>query len=251
MSDACFTLAKRIWSYAVRVGQELVVVELEDERDLVRVLARHRSEHAERRGHGVAAALDRELHDVLGVEVGRVGRERRAGGVLDALVDRQDRDVAGAAEAAGVEQRLQAPQHARRPIGLGEDAVHEVGAGQVQGVLRDRLALVRKKARSSPRIASMRSIPTPAALLAMATFSLLSQRSYRTSRVLNGEFEVLDRGLPDRPLHQLLHRQVQLRRLDLGQLRPRQRVARREQRAAVLVRDDRDRVGAERAAPRP
>ena len=42
----------------VRIRQELVVVELQHERNLVRVLARHRSEHAERRGHGVAAALD-------------------------------------------------------------------------------------------------------------------------------------------------------------------------------------------------
>ena len=56
----------------------------------------------------VAAALDRQLHDVLGIEVLRVGRERRAGGMLDALVDRQDRDVAGAAEPAVIEQRLQA-----------------------------------------------------------------------------------------------------------------------------------------------
>jgi bifunctional DNA-binding transcriptional regulator/antitoxin component of YhaV-PrlF toxin-antitoxin module len=50
----------------VRVGQQLVVVDLHDERDLVRVLAGHQPEHAEGRGHGVAAALDRELHDVLG-----------------------------------------------------------------------------------------------------------------------------------------------------------------------------------------
>ena len=41
----------------VRVGQELVVVQLDDERDLVRPAARHRAEHADRRGDGVAAAL--------------------------------------------------------------------------------------------------------------------------------------------------------------------------------------------------
>ena len=57
------------------------------------------AEHAERRGDGVAAALDRELDDVLGIEVRGVRRERRAGRVLDALIDRQDRDVAGAAPA--------------------------------------------------------------------------------------------------------------------------------------------------------
>ena len=66
----------------------------------MRVPARHGAEHAERRGDGVAPALDRELDDVRGVEVVGVLRERRAGRVLDALVDGQDRQVAGAGEAA-------------------------------------------------------------------------------------------------------------------------------------------------------
>ena len=43
MSNACLTLPKRIWSNVVRIGEELVVVELDDERDLVRVLAGHRA----------------------------------------------------------------------------------------------------------------------------------------------------------------------------------------------------------------
>ena len=81
----------------VRIGQKLVVVELHQERDLVGVLARDRAEHAERRRDGVAAAFDRELDDVLRVEVDRVRGEARAGGVLDALIDRQDRNVARAA----------------------------------------------------------------------------------------------------------------------------------------------------------
>jgi hypothetical protein len=41
--------------------------------------------------------------DVLAVEVLRVLGEGRAGGVLDALVHGQDGDIAGAAEAAGVQ----------------------------------------------------------------------------------------------------------------------------------------------------
>ena len=82
--------------------------------------------------HGVAAALDGEAHDVLGVEVGGVGRERGRSGVLDALVHRQDRYVAGAGQAAVVEQRLQVAQHLRRAVGGGVDPVHEVRAGQVK-----------------------------------------------------------------------------------------------------------------------
>ncbi len=53
----------------VGVSQKLVVVELHDERDFVGVLARHRAQHAERAGHGVAPAFERQPHDVLGVEV--------------------------------------------------------------------------------------------------------------------------------------------------------------------------------------
>ena len=81
----------------VGVGQELVVVELEQERNLVRVLARAGAQHAEGRGHRVAATLDGQLDDVFGVEVQRIFCERGAGAVLDALVDRQDRQIAAAA----------------------------------------------------------------------------------------------------------------------------------------------------------
>src|SRR5690606_5752051 len=92
----------------VGVGQELVVVELYDERNAVRVLAGHRAEHAEGAGDGVATAFDRQLHDVLRIEVQRVLREGRAGGVLDALVHGQDRQVSRLRQTAVVEQRLQA-----------------------------------------------------------------------------------------------------------------------------------------------
>ena len=101
MSRASLIVAEHDLVELVRVGQELVVVDLDDERNVVRVLARHRAEHAEGRRDGVAAALDGELDDVLRVEVGRVRRERRAGGVLDALVDRQNRQIAGVGQPAG------------------------------------------------------------------------------------------------------------------------------------------------------
>ena len=123
------------------------MVELQQERNLVRVLPRHRSEHAQRRGDGVAAAFDRQLHDVLGVEIHRVRRKRRAGRVLDALVDRQNRDVSGPGEPPVIEQRLQARQHARRPIGDAVDALDVVGPGKMQRLFRDGLALILKQAR--------------------------------------------------------------------------------------------------------
>ena len=57
----------------VRIGEELVVIELHDEGNPVRVLPRHRAEHAQRRRDRVAATLDRQLDDVLGVEVRGLG----------------------------------------------------------------------------------------------------------------------------------------------------------------------------------
>ena len=58
-----------------RVGEQLVVVELGDERDLVGVAPADHPEHSERGGEGIAAPLDGQLDQVLGVEVGRVAGE--------------------------------------------------------------------------------------------------------------------------------------------------------------------------------
>ncbi|MNT10864.1 hypothetical protein D3C72_1457160 [compost metagenome] len=121
----------------VRVAQELVVVELHHEGDLVGVLARHAGEHAEGGGDAAAAGFDGQAHDVLGVEVDRVFREAGAGRVLDALVHREDREVARAREAAAVEEALEVVDHGLGAIGLHEDAVDEVRTGQVQHLLGD------------------------------------------------------------------------------------------------------------------
>ena len=130
----------------VRIREQLVVVQLHDEGELVRPLAADRAEDAERRGERVAAALDRELDEVLGVEVDRVRGEARRARVLDALVDREDRDVAGAGQPAGVDQPLQVAQDGGGTIAVHEHPVDEVRAGQVQVVLGDRLALVLEEA---------------------------------------------------------------------------------------------------------
>ena len=63
--------------------------------------------------------------------------------MLDALVNGQDRHVAGAAETAVVEQRLEAAQHLGRAVGVGQHPVDEVRAGEVQVVPGDGLGFVR------------------------------------------------------------------------------------------------------------
>ena len=56
----------------VGIGQEFVVVDLDHEGDLVRVLPGDRPQHAEGGGHRVAAALDGKFDDLLPIEVDRI-----------------------------------------------------------------------------------------------------------------------------------------------------------------------------------
>ena len=70
-----------------------------------------RPERAQRRGDGVALAGEGELEEVQRIEVGGVLREAGGRRVLDALVHRQDGEVARAAEAPVVEQRAEVAQH--------------------------------------------------------------------------------------------------------------------------------------------
>ena len=124
----------------VRIGEELVVVHLHEEGDLVGVFAGHGTEDAERGGDGVATALDGQLHDVLGIEVNRVLGKAGSRAVLDALIDGEDREVAGVGKAAGAVHALQVGQNARIAVASEMDAVDEIGAGKVQEVLGDGLA---------------------------------------------------------------------------------------------------------------
>ena len=120
---------------------------IHDERNLVRVLARDGAKHAKGRRDGVAAALNRQLDDVFGIEVRRVGRERCAGGMFDALVDGKNRHVAGAGQASGVEDRLERRKHAHGTIRDEMHPLDEIGTGQMERLLRNRLALMLEKRR--------------------------------------------------------------------------------------------------------
>src|SRR5690606_35567817 len=93
----------------------------------------------------VASALNSEADDVLGVEVDRVLCERRAGRMLNALINGEDRDVARVCKATRREQRLHRTQDLRTAVGCREDPVDEVRARQVQPALVDGLALVVEK----------------------------------------------------------------------------------------------------------
>src|SRR5205807_3171583 len=92
------------------------------------------------------AALDRQLDDLFAVEVRRIGGKGRTRRVLDAVVDRQDGEIAGTRQAAVIVERLEAAQDPRRAIAGGEDPGDEVRAGQMQLRLRDGFAFVLQQA---------------------------------------------------------------------------------------------------------
>ena len=80
------------------------MVQLDDQWNAVGIAPRHRAEHAESRSHSVASAGDGEFYDVGRIEVVWIGRKGSAAGMLDALVDGQQRKIAAAGEAALVEE---------------------------------------------------------------------------------------------------------------------------------------------------
>ena len=108
---------------------------------------------AEGGGHSIATACDGEFDDVLRIEVIRVRGKAGAGGMFDALVHRQDGEVARAAEAPGIKQLLQTAQDLGIAIRGNEDAIHKVRAGQVQALLGGMMmALCSRRLRAdSPR----------------------------------------------------------------------------------------------------
>ena len=112
MSQACLHGAEEDLVELVGIGEQLVVVELHEEGNLVRVFARDGAEHAEGGGDGVAAAFDGEFDDVFGIEIVGILGEAGAGGVFDALIDGQDGEVAGAGEAPVTEHALKIGEHA-------------------------------------------------------------------------------------------------------------------------------------------
>src|SRR5712692_8344515 len=86
------------------VIQHVVVVEFEDQRDFTKEVGGTGFDESQRRGIGVTAGLDGQLEVIIRVIAGRVRREAAGRAVLEALVHRQDHELAGATEAAVVEQ---------------------------------------------------------------------------------------------------------------------------------------------------
>ena len=117
--SASFTPAVTAWS--LLVASAVGVVALQDGRDLPGEGIGAGGDHAERRGIGVQSGLDGELVVVVRVIGRRVRREAARRAVLEALIDRQDHHLAGAAEFAGGQDAGQ--------VGLGTGIVALVRRG--------------------------------------------------------------------------------------------------------------------------
>src|SRR5437867_2948419 len=92
--------------------EDIVVVQLQDQRDLSRELCRTRLQEPERRGVGVAASLDRQLEVVPGIVARRIDREAPSRAVLEALVHRKNQAFAGPLQRAVVQDARQVRLHA-------------------------------------------------------------------------------------------------------------------------------------------
>lgn len=86
----------------VAFAQDVAVVELQDERDVARVVASHMLDEAQGRGVGVASAFDGQLNVVAGIVAAGIGREGARGTMLKTLVHGQDHEFTRAREAACV-----------------------------------------------------------------------------------------------------------------------------------------------------
>ena len=107
--------------------ERVAVVELQDQRDVARELARARLEEPERGGVRAAAGVDGELEVVAGVVPRGVHGERAPRAVLEALVDGQDHHAAGPAEAPVAEEAGQVRESAWAVAPVpGQDLLHAI-----------------------------------------------------------------------------------------------------------------------------
>ena len=116
-------------SLIIAIGQaeEFVVVELYDKGDAVGVFAAHDAQHTKGGGDGVTAGFDGQLYNILRVKIHGVCGKRGTAAMFDALVHREDRDVACVGQPSVAEEYLYISQYLVVPVGIDPDLLHMVG----------------------------------------------------------------------------------------------------------------------------
>jgi hypothetical protein len=92
------------------------VIYFNDEWNFVGKFSGNRSQYSKGRSNRITAAFESKLNDIFRVEVLRIRRKARARAVFDALVNRQNRKITGAAQAPGVVERLHRTQNRRAAV---------------------------------------------------------------------------------------------------------------------------------------
>ena len=108
------------------------MIDLQDEGNFMGILTGNRAQHAQGGGYRITAAFDGQLDDIFRIEIDRVRRKRSPGGVLDALIHRQDGDITGFAQAAVVKKGLQIPQGGGVTVRNPHYPVHKIRSRQMQ-----------------------------------------------------------------------------------------------------------------------
>src|SRR5579884_12984 len=94
------------------IEQDVVIVGLEDEGNVAGKLPCARLQKAQGRGVGVAAGFDSQLEMIAWIVGGRIRSEAARRAMLEALVYRQDDQLSGAGQPAGIQQTRQVGQGA-------------------------------------------------------------------------------------------------------------------------------------------
>src|SRR5271157_3175926 len=102
------------------------MIDFDDKRNLVCVLARHNAQHTKRGCYCVTSAFDGKLYNVFWIEVIGVFGEARAARMLDALADRQDRKITCSAKPTVVMHPRQIAEHTIVAVRLSNNTVYKI-----------------------------------------------------------------------------------------------------------------------------
>ena len=124
--------AKQDLLEAIWISQQFIMIDLYDERNFMRVLARHNAQHTKRGCDCIASAFDGELDNVFGIEVIGVFREACAARMLDALIHRQNGKITRSAKTTVVMHPRQIAEHAIVAVRMRNNTIYKIRAGQMQ-----------------------------------------------------------------------------------------------------------------------
>ena len=108
------------------------MIDFYDEGNLVGVFPAYRSQHTQRGSHRVAPAFDGQLHDIFGIKIDGIGRERGPGAVFDPLIHGENGEVPLLGKTTVIIHRLHVSKHGCRPVGHEQYPFDKIRSRQMQ-----------------------------------------------------------------------------------------------------------------------